>query len=117
MTIFCGDFFELAPELLGPVDRVWDRAALIALPEAARVRYVRHLRALAGDRWLLMQNTLEYDQSVMQGPPWSVSDEEVRRHYGDLHIELLHRRDVLDDRRRDQGHTFLTGSTYLIEKQ
>lgn len=44
--IFCGDFFALTPELLGPVAAVYDRAALTALPEEVRPAYVAHLHRL-----------------------------------------------------------------------
>ena len=80
IEVFAGDIFELTPEKLGPVAAVYDRAALIALPPALRPRYADHLAALApGAPQLLI--TLEYDQSLMDGPPFSVGAEEVRRLY------------------------------------
>ena len=32
----CGDFFDLTPDTLGPVDAIFDRASLVALPPAMR---------------------------------------------------------------------------------
>jgi len=46
VKILCGDFFRLAPSDLGKIDVVYDRAALTALPEALRFRYVAHLRQI-----------------------------------------------------------------------
>ena len=58
--------------------KVYDRAALIALPPGTRERYAdllcRHLPD--GCRGLLV--TLAYDQNEMDGPPFSVPDSEVR---------------------------------------
>src|SRR6185295_4202549 len=46
ITILQRDFFELTPELLGPFDAIYDRAALIALPTDLRSRYVAQIRGL-----------------------------------------------------------------------
>lgn len=43
IQILCGDYFALTSADLGPIDVVYDRAALTALPEEARRRYVAHL--------------------------------------------------------------------------
>ena len=82
VDIFVGDIFELSREVLGAVDAVYDRAALVALPRDVRERYVRHLRAITRDAPQLLI-CFEYDQTLMEGPPFSISDEEVRQHYGD----------------------------------
>jgi len=80
LDIFVGDIFQLTREMLDGVDAVVDRAALVALPEEMRVRYVRHVTDITGQaRQLLV--TFEYDQSQMPGPPFSISNEEISRHY------------------------------------
>lgn len=81
LDIFVGDIFELTDKMLGPVDAVFDRAALVALPEDMRVRYTAHICKATCQAWQLLV-TFEYDQSQMAGPPFSISDEEIRRHYG-----------------------------------
>lgn len=72
VEIWCGDFFALSAEDIGHCDALYDRAALIALPEAMRKRYAEHLLRLlpATCRGLLI--TLDYDQSQADGPPFSV---------------------------------------------
>src|SRR5690606_2248365 len=79
INIWIGDVFRLSAPQLGPVDAVYDRAALVALPGDVRADYARHLMALAAVPQLLI--TYEYDQSLMEGPPFSVSEQEVRRLY------------------------------------
>ena len=80
LDIFVGDIFQLTREMLSDVDAVVDRAALVALPSEMRVRYARHVADITGRaRQLLV--TFEYDQSQMPGPPFSISDEELSRHY------------------------------------
>lgn len=80
ITIYQGDFFDLSKEIIGPVSIVFDRASLIALPIELRVQYSAHLLELidSADIFLI---SMEYDQNKMQGPPFSVPEVEVLKHY------------------------------------
>src|SRR5262249_2938954 len=80
LDIFVGDIFALSRKMLGPVDAVYDRAALVAFPEEMRKRYTAHLTEITGKAPQLLIS-YDYDQSKMDGPPFSVSNEEVERHY------------------------------------
>ena len=82
IDIFVGDLFDLSREILDSVDAVYDRAALVALPEAVRVQYTAHLKAITGMAPQLLIG-YEYDQTVVAGPPFSVTSEELHRHYSD----------------------------------
>ena len=80
IDIFVGDIFDLTAAQLGPVDAVYDRAALVAMPDAMRARYAAHLIALTdGAPQLLI--TYEYDQNALNGPPFSVGEDIVRGLY------------------------------------
>ncbi|WP_323844990.1 thiopurine S-methyltransferase [Microbulbifer magnicolonia] len=81
IDIFVGDIFELSRDMLGRVDAIYDRAALVALPEAMRTRYTAHLMQITSSAPQLLI-TFEYDQSLQAGPPFSISGAEVERHYG-----------------------------------
>ena len=89
IDIFVGDIFHLTGEILGPVDAVYDRAALVALPEEMRERYAKHLVEITNKAPQLVI-TYEYDQQVMAGPPFSVSKNKVNKHYkNDYEVTLL----------------------------
>lgn len=81
LDIFVGNIFDLSGSVLGAVDAVYDRAALVALPEHLRARYTAHLYEIT-NRAPQVLISYVYDQRVMDGPPFSVSDEEVAQHYG-----------------------------------
>jgi len=89
ITLLVGDLFETTPAMVGPVDALYDRAALIALPGALRPRYVAHLRGLVspGARGLVV--TLEYDEGAMSGPPFAVHEAELRSLYAGAAITWL----------------------------
>lgn len=80
IDIFVGDIFHLTGKLLGPVDAIYDRAALVALPEEMRNRYATHLMKITNTAPQLLIS-YEYDQSLAAGPPFSVSKEEVNKLY------------------------------------
>ncbi len=80
LDIFVGDIFALSRKVLGPVDGIYDRAALVAFPEEMRKRYTAHLMETTGQAPQLLI-CYDYDQSLMEGPPFSVSSDEVKRHY------------------------------------
>lgn len=82
IDIFVGDLFDVSRETLGPVDAVYDRAALVALPETMRPRYAAHVSAIT-DKAPQLLICFEYDQTQMEGPPFSISDREVKELYGD----------------------------------
>jgi thiopurine S-methyltransferase len=93
LDVFLGDIFDLTARELGPVDAVYDRAALIALPAELRQRYARHLQAMTGSAPQLLV-TLEYDQQLVDGPPFSVSADEVRQLYGSRSPVMLSQQPV-----------------------
>ncbi len=80
LDVFVGDIFTVSGKMLGPVDAVYDRAALVAFPVDLRTRYTAHLTEMT-DKAPQLLICYEYDQRLMDGPPFSVSNEEVHRHY------------------------------------
>ncbi|NIP15129.1 MAG: thiopurine S-methyltransferase [Pseudomonadales bacterium] len=80
--ILCGDFFALTAADLSAARAVLDRGALIALPPKMRARFVDHLLRVVPDRTDILLVTLEYDQNLVAGPPFSVLPEEVVSHFG-----------------------------------
>lgn len=78
ITLYCGDFFAFHDE---PFDALYDRGALVALPEEVRPRYVRHVNGLLKPDAYRLMVTLEYDQARANGPPFSVDADELRRYW------------------------------------
>jgi thiopurine S-methyltransferase len=70
--------FDLAPGALGDFDAVWDRAALIALPPADRARYAPWVLEQLAPGGLILAVTLDRGDPE-RGPPFTVTDDEVRR--------------------------------------
>lgn len=89
LDLWQGDFFSLTADQLGKVDAVYDRAALVALPEPMRVDYAQHLMQITGKAPQLLIS-FDYDQSQHAGPPFCVNAAEIRAHYeGSYQLTLL----------------------------
>jgi thiopurine S-methyltransferase len=108
IELWCGDFFAVDPARHGTFPAIYDRAAIIALPEELRDRYARHLVTLMrpGARTLMIG--YEYDQSRMAGPPFSVTRAEIQRRFGGAcTIEPLGVHDLDVDRSGGTGDSSL----------
>jgi thiopurine S-methyltransferase len=113
IDIFVGDIFRLSNQMLGAVDAIYDRAALIALPEAVRNQYTAHLKMLTNNAPQLLI-CCEYDQTLMEGPPFSISDAEINRHYKDSYaLTLLECEEVLGGLK---GKCAATEKVWLLKK-
>ena len=94
IDIFVGNVFDISSTILGPVDAIYDRAALVALPEDMRRRYTAHIMEITAKAPQLLV-TYEYDQNVMAGPPFSVTNAEVKHRYGNSYgLTLVKSKDV-----------------------
>ncbi len=78
ICIYCGDYFALSAQDLKSVKGVYDRASLIALPSALRIKYSAHLYAIIPKGCKVLLLTLSYAQEKMNGPPYSVNEAEVK---------------------------------------
>ncbi len=90
IEIWCGDFFDLKPHHLDNIQVVYDRAALIALPEAMRARYASHLATLLPPASRIFLISMDYDEKKMNGPPFSVPEDAVRELFkNDFSVEII----------------------------
>lgn len=87
LDIYIGDFFALNSVIMGTVDAVFDRGALVALPAHMRKQYTEHLLSLT-DKSSQLLVCYEYAEGLLQGPPHSVDSNEVNTHYT-KHMRVL----------------------------
>ncbi|MCK8071365.1 MULTISPECIES: thiopurine S-methyltransferase [Vibrio] len=114
LNIYTGDYFT-AP--IQPVDTIYDRASLVALPEEMRVQYVERLKQLLKPGGKILLVTLDYDQSEMAGPPFSVPKLEIDQLFAGYKITLLSQ-DIADDEHpkiAKKGLSRFSEEVYLIE--
>ncbi|WP_420547488.1 thiopurine S-methyltransferase [Curvivirga sp.] len=100
IEVFVGDIFDLADKELGQIDAIYDRAALVALPEEMRKDYSQHLIKITATAPQLLL-TFEYDQEKLAGPPFSIPEDFITNYYeNDYSIKEIDRAQ-LDEGIRD----------------
>lgn len=109
IRLWCGDFFCF-PETQ-KFDLIYDRAATIALPESLRPNYFKKIQSFLEMGARLFLITIEYDQSRLDGPPFSVSEPEIRKAYSRFKINKWSERVIPMDNLR-----FTEAGVEVIEK-
>ena len=106
IDILIGNIFDLDKSVLGSVNAIYDRAALVALPHDIREKYTQHLVSITGNAKQLLI-VFEYDQRELEGPPFSISSEEIEEHYSKYY--------TLSSPQRIEVKGGLKGKCYAIE--
>lgn len=90
IRIWCGDFFGFQSSNLPPLDFIYDRAALIALPPELRKRYSQRIIEISRDRgssrFEMLVILREKVGSDHKGPPFSVSFDELKATYDECFL-------------------------------
>jgi thiopurine S-methyltransferase len=119
LEILCTDLFEYSLESLTPVDAVYDRAALPALPATMRRDYAGLMLDHLPLNTVMLLQAKEYPQYEMEGPPFSVAPAEIEALYGlCCTIEPLYSRECLHQRPhwKEKGLSHLLDHVYKITK-
>lgn len=120
IEIINGDVFDIDRATLSSCGAIYDRASLIAMPSPVRERYAREVYGglPRGCRGLLI--TLDYPPEQMDGPPFSVDEDEVQHLFAaNWDIERLERRDILASQPHfsEQGVTALHTAVYRLQRR
>lgn len=115
VTFLVGDVHGLATLDLR-FDRVWDRAAMVALPPDMRGPYVALLRRLVRPGGRVLLNHFTYDQTRMDGPPFSVPPAEVEDRYSGWDLQRLRTATHTEGKFIERGLTSFTDQLVLATK-
>jgi thiopurine S-methyltransferase len=97
LELWCGDFFRFPEKHDEPFSLIYDKAALIALPQDKRNGYAQKIKNLAirHSATAILLHHYEYNQSEMSGPPFSVPFSEIESLYGSsFSITVLEQHEV-----------------------
>lgn len=115
ICLWCGDFFCF-PETQ-KFDLIYDRAATIALPESLRSNYFKKIQSFLEMGARLCLITIEYDQSRLEGPPFSVSETEIRNAFSQFKINKWSERVTpMDNLRFTEAGVEVTEKIYWISQ-
>jgi thiopurine S-methyltransferase len=106
ITLYQGDFLHLNPMHLQDCALVYDRASIVAIESFNRAAYQQKMLQFIPPATPMLMVTLDYDQSQMSGPPFSVPVSEIRELYqNEYDIDVLESNEQIEERSRwrDQG--------------
>jgi len=120
IEIYQGNFFSFQQSDLDEITDIFDRASLVALPVNMREQYAKKMAELQqpGVRTLLV--TLTYDQSEMNGPPFSVTENNVSELYSDnFSVQKLCLKEIINDEPgfKERGLTSLVETVYKLVRK
>lgn len=97
LSILCGDYFALSSADIGPMDIVYDRAALTALPENVRGLYVAQLSRIAPEASQIFLLTMEdATEQATLAQATGVDEEIVRLYSAGFEIALAYVESVFE---------------------
>lgn len=117
IKIWQGDFFKMKPQYLPEIHGIYDRAALVALPPKKREKYSKKIFTLTDSLCHIFLHSFEYPEMEMNGPPFSVSEEEIKQLYGNkFNITCLETIDILSNNEKFKrwGLSKLKGKIYHL---
>lgn len=118
--LLCGDIFRIEPKHINEIKAVYDRASLVALDPEQRRCYAKLMASMLSTGCSLLLVAMDYPETEMQGPPYSVPEHEVDELFGDsFSITKLHSMDLLKETERyaERGLSRLLEQIYLLERK
>ncbi|KAK7495850.1 hypothetical protein BaRGS_00012840 [Batillaria attramentaria] len=116
LRIYCCDFYSFSRDVEGQFDGVWDRGALVAINRQDHRKYTGIIKTLMAPGCRQLLSTVIYDETKYNGPPHYVSDEQVRKLYGDTcSVEQLCEEDAFEEEHKEWNLSALSERIYLIK--
>ncbi|KTD46667.1 thiopurine S-methyltransferase [Legionella rubrilucens] len=112
LTLWIHDLFTLPENLIEPADGLYDRGALVALPAPLRAAYTARCLLWLKSKGRILLKTLTYEKTLMEGPPYSVTADELTALYPGCTLQLLKE----SQRRMDESDSlFVRGLREVID--
>lgn len=119
--IWQGDLFDLDAQDIRPIDAIYDRAALVALPPNAQACYAEFLTCVTPTYGKIFLISLDYNSDEMKGPPFSTPPDRVSALFGaafDINLIATNPDAIADSENlKTRGLTALTETLYILTKR
>ena len=112
------DFYAFDPRTVGPIDAIYDRAAMVAMPTQRHAEYADRLLEILRPGGSILLVTFDYNQEQMSGPPFSIPEKHVLEHFHKGKITKLFHQSILETEPKFQsrGLDRLTETVWRIQK-
>ncbi|WP_286261682.1 thiopurine S-methyltransferase [Thalassotalea atypica] len=118
ISLWQGDFFKLPAEQFPAFDWIYDRAAIIALPQELQEKYVAHLSSFVGKGTKLALISLEFPEHELTGPPFPVTEKQVNELFSEFKVDCIASKELPDRQfaQRVFDVSYLKERLYIIER-
>ena len=86
ITFYHQDFFEHRSNT--SYDVIYDRASQVVFDKKQRPNYYAHLQKFLHDDTILLIFSVDHSGPDTYGPPFKITEEEIKKHYAKVGIEL-----------------------------
>ncbi|XP_056335454.1 probable thiopurine S-methyltransferase [Danio aesculapii] len=115
ISIYQCDLYKFSSAVAGHFGGIWDRGALVAINPRDRQKYASLLVSLMSSDCRYLLDTLEYNPELYEGPPFFVSEVDIKTVFGgSCNIDLLQSVGGLEEKHRSWGLDSLTEKLYLL---
>uniref|UniRef100_A0A671N7U9 Probable thiopurine S-methyltransferase n=1 Tax=Sinocyclocheilus anshuiensis TaxID=1608454 RepID=A0A671N7U9_9TELE len=115
ISIYQCDLYKFSSAVAGKFGGIWDRGALVAINPCDRRKYATLLMSLMNNDCRYLLDTVEYNSELYKGPPFFVSEEDVKNEFGGgCDIELLESVDAFGEKYKSWGLDSLIEEVYLL---
>ncbi|XP_036203428.1 thiopurine S-methyltransferase isoform X2 [Myotis myotis] len=118
ISLYCCNLFDLPRADIGKFDRIWDRGAFVAINPGDRKRYADIMLSLMRKGFQYLLSVFSYDPTKYAGPPFYVSDDEIKRLFGSVcTCQCLEKVDAFEERHKSWGIDYLVEKLYLFTEK
>ncbi|XP_041932900.1 putative thiopurine S-methyltransferase [Alosa pseudoharengus] len=115
ISLYQCDLYKFSSDVVGQFGGIWDRGSLVAINPCDREKYATLILSLMDKNCRYLLDTLLYNPELYKGPPFLVSDEDVKNLFGKTcDIAFLQSEDAFMDRHKDWGLDYLTEKVHLL---
>lgn len=114
LVLWEADFAKLPADQIPSQNLIYDKASIVALPPAKRLAHAKKMIELCNPDTQILIQVFEYDQREMDGPPFSVDEQELKKLFGQrFKLKCIHEQSKLEELEKFKRRGL---SSYLTEK-
>ncbi|XP_023667557.1 probable thiopurine S-methyltransferase [Paramormyrops kingsleyae] len=115
ISLYQCSLYDFSSSVAGQFGGIWDRGSLVAINPCDRERYASILLSLMDKDCRYLLDTLLYNPELFGGPPFAVSDEDIRTLFGSAcEVQLLVSQDAFEEKHKTWGLDYLTEKVHLL---
>jgi len=118
IDIICGDFFNIDLSTIKTINAIYDRAALIALPNKLRESYIKRISEISQKGVKVLLIVIESQEKNI-GPPYQIDVNDITKLYSrDFLVDKIYQKNIenISQHIKKLGYKEIKDVVYLLER-